>query len=347
MARGFRETFQWGAERVVAVGTDAPGITDSLVEEAFESLGGVDVVLGPARDGGYYLIGLRETAPKLFDDVPWGTEKVLQKTKETAERLGLSVRFLTPLDDVDRPEDLPVWEECATRGIASPPSPRLSIIIPTLNEAENIADTLASTRGGPEVEVIVVDGGSRDRTCGIAKSRGAKVITSLPGRARQSNCGAANAEGETLLFLHGDTRLPERFEDHVYQTFVQPGTVAGAFKLRIDESLVGIRLIEWVANLRSTWFGLPYGDQAIFVGAGLFGSLGGFPEMPIMEDFELIRRLRRLGRIRIVPAPVLTSARRWERIGIWRAAVINYAIPLAYYAGVSPSRLVRWYRRRE
>ena len=194
--------------------------------------------------------------------------------------------------------------------------------------------------------MLVIDGGSGDRTVEIARSHGVEVIVSPRGRAVQMNAGAAIAKGEFLLFLHGDTRLPRGYDDSVYGTLGEPGTVAGAFKLRIDGSRTGIRFIEWVANWRSRLFGLPYGDQAIFLGTGLFRTLRGFPNMPIMEDFELMKRLGRLGHIRIVPARAVTSERRWERSGVWQTTLINYAIPLAYSLGVSPARLARWYHQK-
>jgi len=346
MARAFRGAFECDAARVVLVGTDCPGLTEGLLGDAFESLRHTDLVLGPARDGGYYLIGLRKTTPGLFTGVPWGTEKVLERTKEIADGLGLSVRLLDLLDDVDRPEDLAIWREASKGGPASSRSPCISIIIPTLNESENITETLASIHASSNVEVIVVDGESTDETAEIARSCGAKVVIVSPGRARQMNAGAAIADGETLLFLHSDTRLPRGFDHYVRRTLAEPGTLAGAFEIRIDGNLAGLRFIERTGNLRSRLFGLPYGDQAIFLQAGLFRYLGGFPEIPIMEDFELMRRLRKVGRIVTVPVPVLTSARRWEKIGIWQTTMINYAIPVAYSMGVSPSRLARWYRRR-
>ncbi len=221
----------------------------------------------------------------------------------------------------------------------------ISIIIPTLNEAENIGETLAIACRVPGVEVIVVDGGSRDQTVEIAGSFGVKVIDGPSGRARQMNAGASMATGETLLFLHGDTRLPERFDDHVHRIMALPGVVAGAFQLGVDSDLFGLRIMERLVNLRSRRLQLPYGDQAIFLKSDLFREIGGFPDMPFMEDFELIRRLRRRGRIRTAPVSIRTSARRWEKIGIIRATLINYSIPFAYYLGVSPSRLARWYRR--
>jgi len=345
MVRAFREIFQAGMNKVVLVGTDIPRIKVHILLKAFENLRYADVVLGPARDGGYYLIALRRATPQLFVDVPWGTEKVLERTRQIADGLGLSTVFLETLDDVDRPEDLRLWEE-ATKGIAGPHSlRRISIIIPTLNEAANLLPTLASTQNAPDTEVIVVDGGSIDETVDVARSWGIEVIPSAPGRARQMNVGAARAMGEVLLFLHGDTCLPSGFDQYVRKILDRPGVVAGAFRLRIDANLPGLRIMERLVDVRSRPLQFPYGDQAIFLRPELFWDMGGFPEMPIMEDFELVRRLRRRGRIVTAPVPVLTSARRWKNLGIVRATFINYAIPLAYYLGASPSRLARWYGR--
>ncbi|MBI3949705.1 MAG: TIGR04283 family arsenosugar biosynthesis glycosyltransferase [Acidobacteria bacterium] len=220
---------------------------------------------------------------------------------------------------------------------------RISIIIPTLNEAANIEATLASTRSASDVEVIVVDGGSRDNTADLARAGGAKVLTTDAGRAGQMNAGAAAAKGAVLLFLHADTRLPERFDESIGQVLLRPSTVAGAFQLRIEGSEWGLRIIERLANWRSHHWQMPYGDQAIFLRTETFHDIGGFPDLPIMEDFELIRRLRRRGRIAIVPVPIVTSARRWEKMGVLKTTFINQAMIIAHLMGVSPARLARWY----
>jgi len=221
----------------------------------------------------------------------------------------------------------------------------ISIIIPTLNEEENIATCLACCRGCPDVETIVVDGGSRDRTVEIARNCGAKVLTSRAGRARQMNAGAEAATGEVLLFLHADTLLPEGFENHVRRIMAQPRIAAGAFEFRLDLSSTGLRLIERAANWRSRRLQLPYGDQAIFITANLFRKIGGFPDIPIMEDFEFIRRIKEKGRIHTVSLPATTSARRWHALGLWKTTLINQLIIIAYYLGISPARIHRWAHR--
>jgi len=198
------------------------------------------------------------------------------------------------------------------------------------------------------VEVIVVDGGSSDDTVQLAESLGVKVIAATTGRAHQMNTGARAATGDILLFLHADTILPTSFQILVRTALIKTARatpIAGAFELRIAAPLPSLRLIESSVNWRSRWLQMPYGDQAIFLKREVFDNVGGFPDLPIMEDFELMRRLRRLGRIVIVAAPVLTSGRRWLRLGVWKTTLINQIAILAYLLGVSPLQIAHWYRR--
>ncbi len=222
---------------------------------------------------------------------------------------------------------------------------KISIIIPTLNEVGNIKEAIAITQPSTNVEVIVVDGGSQDDTVAIAQSLGVKVILSSPGRAAQMNAGAVAASGDILLFLHADTRLPIGFDDMIRIALQQSGTVAGAFKLRIDASLLSLRWVEWGVNARSHFWQMPYGDQAFFLTREVFQQIGGFPELPIMEDFELMRRLKSIGRIVIIPTPVITSARRWLQKGVFKTTLLNQIVIIAYLLGVSPERIRRWYQR--
>jgi len=370
MADAFRQAFDEGAGRVVIVGTDCPGITARLAGDAFVALDGADLALGPARDGGYYLIGLRKPALELFAGIRWGTGEVLERTLSAARELGLSHELLESLADVDRPEDLFLWKarpSNAARPVkssASQSSPgdlrRISVIIPTLNEAAHIRGAVTSaaspvatsddTAPGHEVEIIVVDGGSSDRTPEVAaaaevRSVNVKVISGPRGRARQMNAGAEVASGDVLLFLHADTRLPHGFHEHVAGALADPGVAAGAFGLRFDSRTLGIRFIERTANWRARRRRMPYGDQAIFLRADTFRKAGGFPDIPIMEDLELVRRLQRLGRVVILPVDVVTSARRWLKLGVARVTLLNQAAILARGLGVSPQKIARWYRR--
>ncbi len=340
MRAAFEAAFRAGDNRVVLIGTDCPELDGKVVQTAFDRLGENDVVLGPANDSGYYLIGLRRLIPALFDSIPWGTADVLQTTLAVAKAAGLSVTLLSQLSDVDRPEDIAAWNRVKSR------SPCISIIIPTLNEATCLGRTLESLRDAAYVEKIVVDAGSRDGTPKIAETHGCRVLTAPQGKAKQMNAGAAVATGSVLLFLHADTLLPQGLERHVHATLARPGVVAGAFRLSIEDARGSLRLIEWAANLRARWLQMPYGDQAIFVTAETFRAIGGFPDLPIMEDFEMVRRLRRCGRIAIADASVTTSARRWNAVGPLRTTWINQMIVLGYYLGVPPQRLTRWYGRR-
>ncbi|MEH1900979.1 MAG: TIGR04283 family arsenosugar biosynthesis glycosyltransferase [Nostoc sp.] len=224
-------------------------------------------------------------------------------------------------------------------------SARISIIIPTLNEAGNIKEAIATTQQSTNIEIIVVDAGSEDGTVKIAQSLGIKVISSSPGRAVQMNGGAVAANGNILLFLHADTRLPTGFDDMIRMALQQPGTVAGAFNLRIDASFLSLRWVEWGVNMRSHICQMPYGDQAIFLTKAVFQQIGGFPELPIMEDFELMRRLKRTGRIVIIPTPVVTSARRWLQKGVFKTTILNQIVIIAYLLGISPKQICSWYRR--
>ncbi|MBD3883161.1 TIGR04283 family arsenosugar biosynthesis glycosyltransferase [Phormidium tenue FACHB-886] len=350
MAQAFEAAFAKGADRVVIIGTDCPQLDADRLSEALQQLQSHDLVLGEATDGGYYLIGLRRFVPELFVGIDWSTERVLQQSLAIAEQQKLAVGLLAPLTDIDRPEDLPIWAavqqatvQQATLQQAALQQPKLSVIIPVLNEAAAIEKVLPSVLQDG-VEVIVVDGGSQDGTLGaVARAAGAKVINSPVGRAKQMNAGAAIATAETLLFLHADTRLPDDFLEWVEQTLAQPKTIAGAFELGIEGDQVGLRWVEWGVKWRSRLLQMPYGDQALFLKANIFRALGGFTELPIMEDFEFVRRLRSLGKVAIVPAAVLTSGRRWHKLGVLQTTLTNQLVIAAYFLGVPPETIERWY----
>ncbi|QQE65185.1 glycosyl transferase [Leptolyngbya sp. BL0902] len=218
----------------------------------------------------------------------------------------------------------------------------ISVIIPTLNEGQTLGPALDHLPSA--LEVIVADGGSTDDTCAIAQARGAQVVVAAGGRGAQLNRGASIAQGDILLFLHADTRLPPNAAALVRQTLGQPGVVAGAFDLAIDGPGWGLRWVEWGVRWRSRWLRLPYGDQAIFLTAEQFHRLGGFASLPIMEDFDLVQRLNRQGRVAIVPVPVVTSSRRWQRLGVGRTTLANQGMVIGYLLGWDITKLAHWYR---
>lgn len=228
-----------------------------------------------------------------------------------------------------------------------PKTLKISIIIPTLNEAASIGVLLQEIEEIPGTEIIVVDGGSRDNTAEIAASHGVKLIKTSPGRALQMNKGAEAARGDILLFLHCDTWLEAGFADAVRAAVRQPGVAAGAFRLTINCRGLGLRIIERLVNFRSVVLRMPYGDQGIFLLSQVFKEVGGFPMQPIMEDFELMRRLRRRGKVHILHFKAFTSDRHWNRQGIIRTTLINQALIIAYLFGVDPEKLADWYRKRK
>jgi len=221
---------------------------------------------------------------------------------------------------------------------------QISVVIPTLDECECIADTLANLSGSGVGEVIVVDGGSVDATAEIAEAHGARVLHTPRGRGPQQNAGARAARGDALVFLHADTRLPADFPRRVIETLSRPEVAAGAFRFKLDESGAAARWLELTVSWRCRLWQLPYGDQAIFTRAETFHRVGGFPDTAAMEDYELIRRLKRQGRVAIVDADAVTSARRWRELGYLRATWSNQLCLLAYWFRIEPKRIVR--RRR-
>ena len=224
------------------------------------------------------------------------------------------------------------------------PPVRLSVVIPALDEAERIADAVASARA-PDVEVIVVDGGSSDDTAARALNAGAFVIRAPRGRARQLEAGAREAKGDALLFLHADTRLPSGYADAVVCALEDPGVAAGAFRLRFDQRTHGLGWIERIARLRVRLFALPYGDQALFLRRETLAAIGGIPQVPILEDLDMVRALKRRGRLALLPLEAVTSARRYLTGGPWRTALRHLAIALGGSLGVSRARLAVWARR--
>jgi rSAM/selenodomain-associated transferase 2 len=222
---------------------------------------------------------------------------------------------------------------------------RLSIIIPVLDEGEGIAsalDALAELRS-LGVEVIVVDGGSRDATVQRARLRADCVISAARGRARQMNRGAESAAGDVLLFLHADTRLPSAAEHVVLNELARSGRAWGRFDVDIEGTHPLLPIIAFFMNMRSRMTGIATGDQAIFVRRDAFQAAGAFPPIALMEDIALCKRLKRISPPLCLRERVVTSARRWENNGILSTIVLMWGLRLAYFFGADPNKLAQRY----
>jgi rSAM/selenodomain-associated transferase 2/rSAM/selenodomain-associated transferase 1 len=344
MHQAFAAAFRRQPKRVVGFGADVPGLSPDLLHQAFAGLRAHDVVLGPALDGGYYLIGMKRYRPELFVGIDWGTGRACDQTRAAIARQGLSLAELPTLSDVDLPEDTAALRSDPRFADVWTARPLISVIIPARNEAAALGQTLERVQRADGIEIILADGGSRDATRAIAEQAGATVLEIAGGRAAQQNAGAAAAGGRHLLFLHADTLPPDGYAELIRRTLDNPTAVAGAFRFRTDGSGAAMRLVEWGANVRSGVFHWPYGDQGLFMEKRVFDELGGFSPLPIMEDYELVGRLRRRGRVVTLGEAALTSARRWRHLGALRTTARNLAMVAGFRAGVPPERLARFYR---
>lgn len=220
--------------------------------------------------------------------------------------------------------------------------PLVSLVVPVLNDAAAVARLFEHLPPNPDVEILLVDGGDDADLDRLARSRSdVRLIRTTAGRANQMNQGATASTGDWILFLHADSQLPGDWLDRLRAA--EPQSVGGWFRFALEDPAWQARLIERGVALRVRLFRLPYGDQGIFVRRAVFAALGGFAQIPIMEDVEFVRRLVRSGPVTEIPAPLLTSSRRWRRNGWFRRSGRNLILIGLYFAGVSPARLARWY----
>jgi rSAM/selenodomain-associated transferase 2 len=221
----------------------------------------------------------------------------------------------------------------------------LSIIVPCLNEAQAIVPTLAAVQPlrARGAELIVVDGGSEDDTMARAAPLADLVLAAPRGRASQMNAAATHARGEILLFLHADTRLPEDADRLIAEGLRRARRGWGRFDVAIEGAHPLLRVVAWLMNLRSRLTGIATGDQAIFVTRSLFAAAGGYPEIPLMEDIALSKRLKRFGPPLCLAQRAVTSGRRWERNGVLRTILLMWRLRLAYWLGADPRKLALRY----
>lgn len=222
-------------------------------------------------------------------------------------------------------------------------SPRISIVIPVLNEATRLQVCLQALQPWrDDGAIIVVDGGSEDDSAALAAPLADRVLRSAPGRALQLNVGAASAGGDYLLFLHADTRL--QITPAAMRDILESGPGWGFFRVRLSGADWRFRVIERFMNWRSRITRVATGDQALFVSRQLFDAVGGFANIALMEDVELCKRLREAAPPVVVSVPVTTSSRRWERHGVLRTVALMWYLRLRYWLGADPGQLARWYR---
>jgi rSAM/selenodomain-associated transferase 2 len=224
---------------------------------------------------------------------------------------------------------------------------KLSIIIPALNEANHIADALLAVQPlrARGAEILVVDGGSTDCTTDIAALHADHVVHAPRGRASQQNAGAQQAQGDTFLFLHSDTQLPLDADNLIADSLSDHEVQWGRFDVRFDSDHATLRLVATLMNARSRFTGVATGDQCLFVRRSAFEAIGGFPVIALMEDVALSALLRRQSAPVCLRKKVTTSARRWQKNGVWRTIFFMWWLRLAYAFGVSPARLARWYQQ--
>jgi uncharacterized protein len=219
---------------------------------------------------------------------------------------------------------------------------KIAVILPTLNEAAALPDTLASI--GADCDIWIADGGSQDASCAIAQQVGAHIIQCTPPRARQLNAAARQSAADIVLFLHADTQLPVGWQSEVISILQKPNVVLGAFSLSIANSSILEAFIARAANMRSRIRQLPYGDQGFFLYRCTFEQLGGFPDGPIMDDYIFVKAAQKLGLVSTSALAVTTSNRRWRKLGVWRTTWRNFCVVLGYHIGVPLAALQRYYR---
>ena len=347
LANATSEAFRWDDGPLLVAGVDtrlAPGHAETALAQI---AAGAAAVFGPAVDGGYYLLALARPMPELFaiDPAEWGGERVLELSLASAWAAGHRTALIHPERDLDTPADAIALEGDPELGplLRRAHLPLVSVVVPALDEAAavpGLLDHLSRLEG--RFETIVVDGGSSDGTAELAAAHPSAplVLRAGGGRAAQMNAGAAAASGDPIVFLHADTRLPPA----AYRSLTTSAADGGNFAIRFDGGDLFSRVLgAWYRVQRR--LGVYYGDSAIWLRRHAFDALGGFRELPIMDDYDLARRLERGFGTACLPGPVVTSARRWRALGVPRTVLSWVAIRWLFLAGVPPVWLARLYRR--
>lgn len=349
MDQAFTTCRHLGYRRTVLVGTDLCDLEESDLEAAFAELGRAPVVLGPAADGGFYLVGLRPVSHPAFHPETWGTSSVYARTRAAFGAAGLIVRSLAVRHDLDTANDLP-------RIQADPLfTSRVSVIVPTRRRPEQVQPFLDRIRTGlwPGDEILLVHpvapcpsrpGPAQPPFAACDHlHRPVRLLPSALGRGRQLNTGARAATGDLLWFLHDDCRPPAGFGYHLHHFAARPDQALGCFRLAFKPSRPELDLIAAWANLRTRVLHRPYGDQGLFCRRRTYDQIGGFQRPMLMEDVEFVRRARTLGGLTVIHDPIRTAPNRYLERGIWRASLQNHLLMLLDTLGVDDSTLYRLY----
>ncbi len=351
MCHAFEHCFAEGYERVVLVGADIPEVDAPLLRDAFDALDTHDAILSPTYDGGYYLIGFHATTftPKAFSKIVYSRNDVFEKTLHALSWLRVAQGKM--LQDLDTLDDLRVLAFQASSALHTYAQtllktlPRISVVLPVYRENERIREIIEQTRQRAQtasVEIIVVDTDERTTVDAVALEN-VRIGLSRQGRAAQMNEGLLMAQGKIVLFLHADTLLPDAWDRLVEETLHV--VYAGAFSLAIDDAHPWFRFIENAANLRAKLTRVPYGDQALFFSTPFLRGQGGFADIALMEDVEIMRRLKRQHvPIVIRSETVLTSSRRWHQEGFVYTTLRNRVLSFLFWLGVSPKRFIKRYQ---
>ena len=324
MESAISDVLGMGYEKAVLTGSDIPELEADTIETAFSMLGCCDTVIGPTSDGGYYLIGMSELHHEVFNVKTYGVSTVFEETISSIRKAGISVETVDEYSDIDTKEDLADFMDRvrddarlrrshSARFIAA--NLKVSVVIPVYNE-ENTVDAMkdqlrSHALTGEGNEVIFVDGGSTDSTLQKLGDE-FKVIQSSKGRGTQLNTGAVSSSGDVIFFLHCDSVIPDDFINEIRECMMSHA--AGCFGVRFGSRNLFMLTNRIISNHRAAVRGLPFGDQGIFIDRRLFFELGMFPEIPLMEDYEFSRKLRRYGfKPGMTRRRILTSARRYGK----------------------------------
>ena len=349
--------------QVIAIGADSPGLPTKYLEQAREALERADAVIGPSEDGGFYLLGLRKCPTGLLSGIPWSAPTTCLETIAKLQTAGLTVHILDDWFDVDTAQDLEKLNALITAKQVEAPKTehflethawrwagaqpiKCSVIVPTLNERESLPETLRALAEHQWIhEVIVADGGSTDGTREwFASQNFARFVESPPGKGNQINRGAQTASGDLLLILHADCQLPTDAGERIASALRSQSVAGGCFEVRFNASRPrSLKMVAAGINFRCRLTKGATGDQGIFVRRNVFERIRGCPDWPLFEDVDLVRRIKNVGRFAVLDSYLLVSPRRHLARGVLRTVLLIYALRVAFWLGVSPFTLKKWF----